>query len=202
MLGTTEVKARCGLTPEETRWSLTHVCYKANIVDLEASPMRKIQKIVLVLFTMSLAVFAQGNIYKINLSAPGLAIEIVDAKALTDFRFGPGPGNFLNGAPYWKSKSWIVDDWDHPVAEPDKSLRRVQATFSLDRGRGPRLYVVFYVFDPVAKQGFVYLPGRGEPLYSQNTNLLYRGDDYEGHWFRATSEWTSHVQTLIEGSGK
>jgi hypothetical protein len=61
---------------------------------------------------------------------------------------------------------------------------------------------VFYVYEPVTRQGFVYLPGRGEPFYEKNVNLLLRGDDYEGHWFRATPEWTQEAQTTIEKAGK
>jgi hypothetical protein len=163
----------------------------------------------LVLLAMPLLVFGQGPIRqgvisRIALSAPGLAVEIVDEKALNDFRVGPGPGNTLNGAPNWKPNSWIVEDWLHPVAEPEKSLLRVKATFSIDRGsaRGARPYVVFYVYDPVAKQGFVYLPGRGEPFYSENVDLLYRGDEFEGHWFRTTSEWSREAQAVIEKVGK
>jgi hypothetical protein len=137
---------------------------------------------------------------RITLSAPGLDVEIVDPKARTDFRVGPGPGNFLNGMPNWQPKSWIVDDWNQPVAEPDPSLRRVKATFSLDRGNRTRYYIVFYVYDPVAKQGFVYVPGRGEPVYSGD--LIYRGDEFEARWFRATPEWTREAQATIEKAGK
>jgi hypothetical protein len=61
---------------------------------------------------------------------------------------------------------------------------------------------VFYVYDPVAKQGFVYLPGRGEPFYDENVNLLLRGDQFEGHWFRATPEWTRQAQATIETARK
>ncbi len=154
------------------------------------------------LFTMPMLVFGQGPISRITLSAPGLSIEIVDAKARSDFRVGPGPGNTLNGTPNWKPNSWIVEDWVHPVAEPEQSFLRVKATFSLDRGNGAREYVVFYVYNPVAKQGFVYLPGRGEPFYNENVNLLYRGNEFEGHWFRATPEWTAQAQAAIEKAGK
>jgi hypothetical protein len=136
---------------------------------------------------------------RITLSAPGLDVEIVDPKARNDFRVGPGPGNFLNGMPNWQPKSWIVEDWNQPVAEPDSSLRRVKATFSLDRGNGPRYYIVFYVYDPVAKQGFVYVPGRGEPFAS---DLLYRGDEFEARWFRATPEWTREAQATIDNARK
>jgi hypothetical protein len=166
--------------------------------------MKTIRAGLIMLFTVPSLVFAQGVISRITLSAPGLDVEIVDEKARNDFRVGPGPGNSLNGMPNWNPKSWIVEDWVHPVPEPDQSLRRVKATFTIDRGsaRGPRPYVVFYVYDPVAKQGFVYLPGRGEPFYNENVNLLYRGNDFEGHWFRTTPEWTTHAQSVIERAGK
>jgi hypothetical protein len=166
--------------------------------------MKTIRTVLLMLFTVPLLVFGQGVISRITLSAPGLDVEIVDEKARNDFRVGPGPGNTLNGMPNWKPNSWIVEDWVHPVAEPDQSLRRVKATFTIDRGsaRGARPYVVFYVYDPVANQGFVYLPGRGEPFYNENVNLLYRGNDFEGHWFRTTPEWTTHAQSVIEKAGK
>ena len=158
--------------------------------------------ILAVLFLVSFLVFGQGPISRITLGAPGLSVEIVDAKALSDFRFGPSPGNTLNEAPNWKPKSWIVEDWVHPVAAPNQSLLRVKATFSLDRGTGAREYVVFYVYDPVAKQGFVYLPGRGEPFYRENVYFLFRGDEYEGDWFHTTLEWTTHAQAVIEKAGK
>lgn len=166
--------------------------------------MKMIRTVLLMLFTMPLLVFGQGVISRITLSAPGLDVEIVDEKARNDFRVGGGPGNTLNGIPNWKPNSWIVEDWVHPVAEPDQSLRRVKATFTIDRGsaRGARPYVVFYVYDPVAKQGFVYLPGSGEPFYNENVNLLYRGNDFEGHWFRTTPEWTTHAQSVMEKAGK
>jgi hypothetical protein len=168
------------------------------------SGMKVIRTVLFMVFMPPLLVFGQGVISRITLSAPGLDIEIVDEKARHDFRVGGGPGNTLNGMPNWGTKSWIVDDWRHSVAEPDQSLRRVKATFTIDRGsaRGARPYVVFYVYDPAAKQGFVYLPGRGEPFYNENVNLLYRGNEFEGHWFRATPEWTAHAQSVIEKTGK
>jgi hypothetical protein len=168
--------------------------------------MRSIPDILLLLFVLSLSTHgqAQGVISRIYLSAPGLDVEIVDEKARNDFRFGGGPGNTLNRQPNWKPKSWIVDDWNHPVAPPNASLPRVRATFTIDRGsaRGARPYVVFYVYDPAVRQGFVYLPGRGEPFYEENVNLLFRGDQFEGHWFHTTPEWTSQAQATLENGGR
>jgi hypothetical protein len=173
---------------------------QARVVSIAAGGL--VEKMDFSSFVPASTTASTGVVSRITLSAPGFAVEILDAKARNDFRFGGGPGNFLNGNPNWGSTSWIVQGWDQPVAEPDPSFRRVKATFSLDRGRGAREYVVFYVYDPVAKQGFVYLPGRGEPFYTENTNFLYRGEEFEGHWFRARPEWTTEAQATIEKAGK
>jgi len=179
---------------------------RASSLSLAPIPgMKAIPGILLVLFSVHpLLVSGQGVTSRITLSAPGLSVEVVDEKMRNDFRVGGGPGNTLNGVPNWKPKSWIIEDWLHPVAEPDRSLLRVTATFSIDRGsaRGARPYVVYYAFDPSSNQGFVYLPGRGEPFYNENVNLLFRGDDFEGHWFLAIPEWTRAAQAIIENAVK
>jgi len=99
---------------------------------------------------MPLLVFGKGETYKITLSAPGHAVEITDAKALNDFRFGPGPGNTLNGTPNWKPNSWIVEDWVHPVAGLEHAFPRLKASFHINlvNGEGTREYVIYYVYDP------------------------------------------------------
>ena len=94
--------------------------------------------ILVILLIIQMPAYGQGPSSRIYLNAPGLAVEIADEQARYDFRFGSGPGNYMNGMPSWKPRSWIIEDWTRPVAEPDKSLLRVKATFSLDRGRGPR----------------------------------------------------------------
>jgi hypothetical protein len=162
--------------------------------------MKATSATLLVLFTIQLLLFGKGETYKITLSAPGHIVEITDAKSLNDFRFGPGPGNTVNLTPNWKPTSWIVEDWVHPVTEPEHAFPRLKASFHINlvNGEGTREYVVYYVYDPAAKQGYVYLPGRGEASYGENVSLLYRGDEFEGHWFRATKEWTNRAQAAIE----
>jgi hypothetical protein len=39
-------------------------------------------------------------------------------------------------------------------------------------------------------------------IQNADVNLLYRGNDFEGHWFRTTPEWTTHAQSVIEKAGK
>lgn len=152
---------------------------------------------------MPLSVLGKGPTYKIVITGPAYAVEIRDAKALEDFRFGSGPGNFIgfgpNGTPNWKPKSWIVEDWKSPVPAPDPALPRLKASFHIQLSDETREYVIHYVYDSAARQGYVYLPGKGDASYAENIRLLHRGDDYDGHWFRATREWTAEVQAAVDG---
>lgn len=162
--------------------------------------MIKIPAIILALAALPLLAFAKGDTTRITLQQAGKPAATMNAAALKEFRFGPGPGNFsgvgANGNPAWQSRSWIVEDWEHPVAEPARSLPRIQVTFSLGDpdGKDHREYVVFHVFDPAANQGYVHLPGKGEAFYDSNVFTLLRGKKYDGRWFRATPEWTQQVQ--------
>ena len=163
----------------------------------------KIPAALLLLMMTPLLVAARADTYKITMTAAGYSVEITDAQALRDFRFGAGPGNTLNGVPNWKPKSWIVEDWTHAVAEPDRTFPRWKTSFQLLMNNGaPREYVVDYSYDSVAHQGYIYLPGRGEAYYSENVFTLYRGDQFEGHWFRATPEWTAAAQAAVEKASR
>jgi hypothetical protein len=56
-------------------------------------------------------------------------------------------------------------------------------------------YRVTYVYDPARQEGFVYLPGKTDPRYRENTWLLLRG--IEGNWFHAWSAWDAVVKPLL-----
>jgi len=60
-------------------------------------------------------------------------------------------------------------------------------------------YVVFYEYDASSKQGFIYLPGRGEPgdLEGIDSGTIWRGPGVAGHWFPAKSPWSDFVVPLI-----
>lgn len=154
----------------------------------------------LLAMALPMLAFAKGDTTRITLAQSGRPVVAMDAAAIQDFRFGPGPGNFIGypPTPHWQPKSWIVEDWEHPVAEPAKQLPRIQATFRITHPttQEHREYVVFHVRDPATGQGFVYVPGNGNPFYDTNIHTLRRGE-YDGRWYRATAEWTQRVQTAI-----
>ena len=66
----------------------------------------------------------------------------------------------------------------------------------------PRLaYVVSYDYDPSAKRGFVFLPGKGDPFYYVNIGSVgHHG--LEGNWFFPTASWEDFVRPLITNAQK
>jgi hypothetical protein len=63
-----------------------------------------------------------------------------------------------------------------------------------------REYIVYFVYSPSGRQGYVYLPGPGEPHYQENVSLILRGAQWDGHWFLATDEWVTAAQAAIARS--
>jgi len=155
---------------------------------------------------IAMPLFSKAPTDKITLSRDGRSVEITDAERLEQFRFGGGPGN-CNPAPPGSRPTvgegcsdpragWIAE-WLHgSIPEPEASLPRYEITTHFGDGE-TRQYVVYFVYSPVARQGYIYLPGPGEAHYGQNVSLLWRGKQWEGHWFLATPEWTSAAQELI-----
>src|SRR5258705_391588 len=94
---------------------------------------------------------------KLVVNGPGLRddVELTDRAAIAANVFG---GNFMT---------------EH-ADEPDKAWPRYRIAFHINsRERGVHLaYAVIYVRDPKTGQGFVYLPGRGEPDYRLNISTI------------------------------
>src|SRR4051794_583356 len=134
-----------------------------------------------------------------NGSAP---IEITDT-AVGDFNVWAGPGVRINEVP---QTIGFIPDWDKgALKQPESTLPRYKTSFytgcrqseiaGCDHPEQQLSYVVLYVYDAAAAQGFVYIPGRGEPWYDLNTRSILRG--LEGNWFAATREWQRFVTPFI-----
>jgi hypothetical protein len=164
-------------------------------------------QIALLAFATLLPLPAKGTTDKITIRGAGRAVEIKDAKLLEEFRFGPGPGNclYVAGNCVQRTVGWIAE-WVHgPVAEPEASLPRYEVSFHLTMlSNGEpgeeREYIVYFVYSPSGRQGYVYLPGPGEPHYQENVSLILRGAQWDGHWFLATDEWVTAAQAAIARS--
>jgi len=98
----------------------------------------------------------------------------------------------------------FIVDWSAGTVKRPKDARRFEIAFYVDGWGSAKadqlVYVVSYAVDALTAQGYVYLPGRGDPHYSVNVRSIYRGPAYEGHWWRATSTWQDVMRTFALSS--
>ncbi len=153
---------------------------------------------VLITFLLILIVptplLAKEKTVKVTITGAGLKIpiEISDPEIVANFQVWTGPGT--SGA----DKQSLIIDWSQgPVTKPPQSLRRYQVSFYAGAPPNERIvYVVYYVFNPGAEQGYVYLPGQSDEWAGLNVRSIWRG--VEGKWFRAWSAWERVARPLIE----
>jgi hypothetical protein len=129
---------------------------------------------------------------RITIKGPSLAapIEITEPKVAV-FQVWAGRGTFVNGVE--QTKGFIID-WPKGVAAwRPEGLQHYEVSFYA-QSEGP-VYVVSYDFDPATKQGFVYLPGKGDSSYACNVRSILR--HREGNWLLATKSWEDFVRPLI-----
>ena len=142
---------------------------------------------------------AKSETVKMTITGSDLSktIEITDKSILTRFNIWSGPGNsrIENGV-----KTPIVNDgsilWSQGVvSNPPKGLPQYEVSFY---GLFPEeriMHVLIYEYDPTAKKGYIYLPGRGDRWYEVNVRSILRG--VEGHWFTASEEVNNTVEPII-----
>jgi hypothetical protein len=149
----------------------------------------------LFLVCVPLLVTAKGPTLKITIKGLDLAspIEITEEPMLGKFKVWAGAGVEINGVP--QTEGFIVAWEKGPVAEPRGSLLRYEVSFHVIH-QAPSSYVVSYAYDPATREGYVYLPGKGEKFNESNTFLILR--NVEGNWFSATKTWTDVARPLIE----
>jgi hypothetical protein len=92
-------------------------------------------------------------------------------------------------------------------SEPDKAWPRYRVqfyVFSHERGVTLR-YAVTYVRSPKTGEGFVYLPGRGEPDYRLNIGTIMRDGSAsagvhparDGQWQHAEASWSAALNAHL-----
>ena len=141
------------------------------------------------------ALFAKGKTVRITIEGADLkrAVEITDPKVLANFNVWAGPATSSNEA-----QSLIVDWTPGPVTAPPAPLPRYKVCFYSNLPNKRLMYVVLYAYDPAAKQGYVYLPGKGDEWYRVNVSSIWHGG--EGKWFRAWDRWDNIARPLISGA--
>jgi hypothetical protein len=80
---------------------------------------------------------------------------------------------------------------------PDAALPRYTITFDIQTLDGVKeaAYVVQYCLDATG-EGYVYLPGRGEPSHRRNISTILR-EDQDGQWHRASHEWSAAIRAYL-----
>jgi hypothetical protein len=148
----------------------------------------------LLFLVVSTPLLAKEKTSKITISGAGLntPIEISDPNVLANFRVWAGPGTSSN-----EGQGLIIDWSQGTVTETPNTLRRYQVSFYAGSPAHERIvYVVYYVLNPDAGPGYVYLPGESDEWYGVNVHSIGRG--VEGKWFRAWNAWERVARPLIE----
>lgn len=80
----------------------------------------------------------------------------------------------------------VDPDWQRFVVSFAVGLRTTYPELALTGIQ--KTYVVHYARDPGTDEGYVYLPGRGEPGHRLNIGIMLR-DENDGRWHKAGREW-------------
>jgi hypothetical protein len=163
---------------------------------------------VVALVGASPSLLAKGDMVRIEIRGEALAesIATTDPK-IQAFHVWSGPG--VNNVAVEKAEGFIANWKNGAVLAPPARMPRYELSWYAGCHKGSAncrstqpfiAYVVLYARDPSSGQGFVYLPGRGEPSYDLNVRSIYRGPQVEGHWFRTTESWDRFVDSLLARS--
>jgi hypothetical protein len=156
----------------------------------------------LIVFTATIVVFAQGTTNKIRIASADLQqpIEIRDPEVLKNFNVWSGRGTFTNDVE--GNEGFIVDWSSGAVTDRPNRLQTFELSFYVRYAHRPfpeqtdqLAYIVSYAVDPATGQGYVYLPGESDEAYRLNTRAIYRG--CEGHWFRANAAWQTAFRNAV-----
>ena len=162
--------------------------------------------LVLLVFSIVSPLLAKGPTTKIVVTGSSLQrpIEITDVAVLRPFLVWAGAGTqtCIGGPAHCTAGTtgFIVDWTNGPVDAPQIGLPSYVVSFYTSPGNERAAtqelaYVVTYAYDASTRQGYVYLPAKGEPSYEINVQSIRRG--VEGHWFNASAAWQSVIVNLV-----
>jgi hypothetical protein len=154
------------------------------------------------LLIVSATVLAKGRTARIEIRSDLFVspIVITDPSVVKSFNIWNGPGVRINGEPVHMNpnqQSGAFIDWPRgEVLARPQAMQRYEIALHVE-GRSPPndRYIVVYEFDPKAKDGYIYLPGRGDERVKSNTFLISHG--VEGKWFHSSAEWERRIRPLI-----
>lgn len=143
--------------------------------------------------------FAKAETVKIVIQGAdlGAPIQITDRKVLADIQVWSGKGTYSNSPEFDSEAPSFIIDWSQgTTSELPRSLPRYQISFYAKLPTERLIYLVWYAFDPVTGQGYVYLPGKNDKEYRLNVRTIIRG--VEGKWFHSWSRWDEVAEKMIE----
>jgi hypothetical protein len=142
-----------------------------------------ITSLLLLLLSSTLAT-AKSPTVKLTITGGGLEqpLDVVDPEVLEQSQIWAG--NFL-------------DRTQDVLKKNPGSDTPYEISFFIRSGSGAmaRRYVVYYHPQP-STQGYLYLPGRGEPWYRLNVSAILRGNR-DGSWNHAAPTWERLIKLLI-----
>ena len=124
-----------------------------------------------------------------------------DPEFAGQFNIWNGPGVRVNEKPIHLDSNRPIGafiDWPSgPIDErPGEGLSFSVKFFCIREGSGSKrmVYEVDYLIDD-SDNGYIFLPGEGDPRYRFNTFSIAHG--VEGNWFRASPEWERLIRPMI-----
>jgi hypothetical protein len=131
------------------------------------------------------AALGKTDTFKITISGGGLKspVEITDPRVLALSKVWSG--QFL--------------DWTRtPESEPPKGFLAVEVSFFMKISENDirKNYVVFYYPNSPGRQGYIYLPSKGSPLWWLNAGSILR-TGRDGKWNYASPEWEALVKPVL-----
>lgn len=181
---------------------------RSKLTESEVRTMRSFAATLslLVALASSTSLSAKGATSKItiiNYSVFQPLINITDEAVLKAFQVWAGPGvtHGSEGTAFEETEGFIVDWASGIVAERPRGLPHYEVLFYVSSSDQPA-YAVFYEPDSSNGQGYVYLPGPGDELYSRNSKAMLHGHGFEGHWLHASSAWHNVVAPLIASAAR
>jgi hypothetical protein len=128
----------------------------------------------------------------VNISDPSIRdFEVWSGLGTQSWSGEPGQGTRLDNG-----EGFIVEWLKGSFTDRPSDIETYKVSFHVNYQGKESPYTVTYGYNPSTREGYVYLPGKGEQAYALNTSMIYRG--VEGKWLRATSKWNEFVIPIID----
>lgn len=163
--------------------------YWRSKVSAEGAPMKRIlialMAVPLILVAMPRPAWAKEPTAKITISGGGLTSEI----EVTDPRI-------LDISNMWYGK--FLDQSKSAAKESPMGLRTYEVWLYIKFSENDvrRRYVLYYSPDPSTGQGYIFLPGKGQPWYWLNVSAHFQ-NGRDGNWSYASPAWEDLIKPVI-----